>query len=72
MKKKEEMELTGKMTFWRRTASRIVMDKLTEVKVVLTEIRVTVSLSKISKNEIGKNEEGGATYIWDRRARKTK
>ena len=66
------MELTDKMTFWRRAASKIATDKLTEVKVALTKIKATVSLSKISKNEIGKNEEGGATYIWDRRARKTK
>ena len=51
------MELTGKMTFWRRTTSRVATDKLTEVKVELTRIRATVSLS-ISKNEIEKNEEG--------------
>ena len=51
------MELTDKMTFWRRIASRIATDKLTEVKVALTKIRATVSLLKISKNEIEKNEE---------------
>ena len=47
------------MTFWKRIASRIVTNKLTltEVKVALTKIRVMVSLSKISKNEIVKNEE---------------
>ena len=45
------MELTGKMTFRRRTASRIATDKLTEVKVELTKIRATVSLPKISKDE---------------------